>query len=186
MSTTAPRETYSNGLIRLHWIMALLMVAVYATIEFREFFEKGSAPREGLKSLHFMLGLSILALVAARIFIRSRQTAPEIVPAPHALLHLGAKLGHAALYLLMIGMPIAGWLMLSAAGKPIPFFGLELPALIGPDKDLAGNIKEVHELVGKFGYFLIGLHAVAALVHHYVFKDNTLALMKPSRGTTAA
>jgi cytochrome b561 len=182
MTTAKSNETYSTGLIRLHWIMALLMVAVYATIEFREVFEKGSAPREALKSLHFMLGLSILALVAVRIFIRSRQAAPEIVPAPHAMLHLGAKLGHAALYLFMICMPVAGWLILSASGKPIPFFGLELPALIGPDKDLAGTLKEVHEVVGQFGYFLIGLHAVAALVHHYVFKDNTLALMKPSRG----
>ena len=47
---------------------------------------------------------------------------------------------HLALYLLMIGMPLAGWLILSAAGKPIPFFGLELPALIGPNKELAGQL----------------------------------------------
>lgn len=186
MGTNAENQSYSKGLIHLHWIMALLIAAIYASIEFREFFEKGSAPREALKSLHFMLGLSVLALVVARIFIRSRQTAPEILPAPHAMLHMAARLTHLALYALMIVMPIAGWLLLSAAGKPIPFFGLELPALIGPDKDLAGNIKEVHELIGKFGYFLIGLHAVAALVHHYVFKDNTLALMVPDRRTKAA
>ncbi|MNP75825.1 hypothetical protein D3C76_1729480 [compost metagenome] len=82
----------------------------------------------------------------------------------------------------MIGAPLAGWLILSAAGKPIPFFGLELPALIGPDKELAGQIKELHELAGTAGYWLIGLHAVAALFHHYVSRDNTLVRMLPGRG----
>ncbi|HUX31865.1 MAG TPA: cytochrome b/b6 domain-containing protein, partial [Thiobacillus sp.] len=70
---------------------------------------------------------------------------------------------------------------LSAAGKPIPFFGLELPALIGENKDLGKQIKEVHEFVGTTGYFLIGLHTVAALYHHYIKHDNTLTRMLPGR-----
>jgi cytochrome b561 len=78
-------------------------------------------------------------------------------------------------------MPLAGWLLLSAAGKPIPFFGLHLPALIGQSKDTAEFIKEIHETGGTVGYFLIGLHAVAALYHHYVVRDNTLLRMLPSR-----
>jgi cytochrome b561 len=74
-----------------------------------------------------------------------------------------------------------GWLVLSAAGKPIPFFGLELPALIAPNEELAKELKELHETVGTLGYWLIGLHAVAALFHHYVLKDNTLLSMLPKR-----
>ena len=70
---------------------------------------------------------------------------------------------HYALYLMMIGLPFAGWLILSAAGKPIPFFGLELPPLVDKNPDLAGQIKEWHETIGNAGYFLIGLHAAAAL-----------------------
>jgi len=72
--------------------------------------------------------------------------------------------------------------MLSAAGKPIPFFGLELPALVAPDKALASQVKELHETIGKVGYVLIGLHAVAALFHHHVMKDDTLTRMLPRRG----
>ena len=81
----------------------------------------------------------------------------------------------------MLGMPLAGWLILSAAGKPIPFFGIHLPALIAENKDLSKLIKEVHETVGTIGYFLIGLHALAALFHHYVLRDNTLLRMLPGR-----
>ena len=60
---------------------------------------------------------------------------------------------HVALYALMIGMPLAGWLILSAEGKPIPFFGLQLPALISENRPLAKLIEEVHETVGTLGYF---------------------------------
>jgi cytochrome b561 len=80
----------------------------------------------------------------------------------------------------MIGMPLAGWVVLSAAGLPIPFFGLELPPLVGQDKALALQVVELHETVGTFGYWLIGLHALAALAHHYLWKDNTLRRMLPS------
>ena len=90
-----------------------------------------------------------------------------------------AKLTHLALYGFMIGMPIAGWIILSASGKAIPFFGMDLPALVGPDKALANQVKEVHEAVATIGYFLVGLHAVAALYHHYVVKDDTLRRMMP-------
>ncbi|MGL5588700.1 MAG: cytochrome b, partial [Aeromonas veronii] len=67
------------------------------------------------------------------------------------------------------------------AGKPIPFFGLELPALLSPSPDLKGLIKEVHETLGNIGYALIGLHTVAALYHHHILKDNTLTNMLPPR-----
>jgi cytochrome b561 len=88
---------------------------------------------------------------------------------------------HITLYALMIGMPLLGWLLLSAAGKPIPFFGLELPALISKNKELADLIKEIHETIGTAGYFLVGIHAAAALFHHYVKRDDTLVRMLPHR-----
>lgn len=88
---------------------------------------------------------------------------------------------HAMLYALMLGLPLLGWLYLSAAGKPIPFFGFNLPALVAENKALAGSIKEIHQTVGTAGYFLIALHAAAALLHHYVIRDNTLQRMLPSR-----
>jgi superoxide oxidase len=76
-------------------------------------------------------------------------------------------------------MPLLGWLILSAEAKPIPFFGLELPALIGANKDLAKRIEEIHQTIGTLGYLLIGAHALAGLYHHYIARDNTLRRMSP-------
>lgn len=169
---------YHGASIALHWLMLILLVAVYACIELRELFERGSETRELLKHWHFMLGLSVGLLVIVRIYFRFRFPTPPITPNPPAWQTKLAKLVHALLYLLMIGMPIGGWLILSGEAKPIPFFGLELPALIGPDKDLAHQIEEIHETVGKIGYFLIALHTVAAIFHHHVMKDDTMLRMK--------
>ena len=159
--------------------MLILFIAVYASIELRVLFEKGSVPREAIKSLHFMLGLLMFFLVWLRLAMRWKHSAPEIQPTPPRWQSVAAQLAHVMLYALMVGMPLAGWLILSAAGKPIPFFGWELPALIGKNKALAEQIKEIHEWVGTLGYFLIGAHAAAALFHHYVKRDNTLLRMQP-------
>ena len=86
---------------------------------------------------------------------------------------------HYALYGFMIAMPLAGWLMLSAAGKNIPFFGLQWPALMGESNNIAEFIKEIHETGGTLGYFLIAFHAAAALIHHYLLRDDTLRRMLP-------
>jgi cytochrome b561 len=172
---------YGSLSIAIHWLMVLLFVAVYGSMELRDLFEKGSDPREAMKTWHFMLGLLVFALVWLRLAARLSGPAPAIQPEPPSLQQLSAKLLHLALYALMIGMPLTGWLILSATGKPIPFFGLELPALIGENKGLAKQLEELHEVVGTTGYFLIGLHTVAALYHHYIVRDNTLTRMLPER-----
>lgn len=176
MSQPKP-ETYSTPFIALHWFMAVLIAAVFATIELREYFPKGSDPREQLKALHFMLGLSVLLLVVLRIILRAREADPPIVP-PMATAQKAIALGlHLALYAVMLVMPILGWVTLSAAGKPVPFFGLTLPALVAENKELAENLKEAHEFIGTIFYYLIGIHILAALFHHYARKDNTLTRM---------
>ncbi|WJN60818.1 cytochrome b [Pseudomonas sp. SO81] len=182
MSWKNDEHRYGGLSIALHWLMLVLMVGVYACIELKGNFPKGSEPRELLKQWHFMLGLSVFALVWLRLLARLIAPTPRIEPAIAAWQAIPAKLMHLALYGLMIGAPLAGWLILSAAGKPIPFFGLELPPLIGKNPELAGQIKELHELAGTAGYWLIGLHAAAALFHHYVSRDNTLRRMLPGRG----
>lgn len=174
-------ERYGSLSIGIHWLMLLLLAAVYACIELREFFPKGSDPREALKTWHFMLGLSVFVLVWLRLVLHAIGPTPRIEPEAPKWQALAAKLMHLALYALMIGLPLAGWLLLSAAGKPIPFFGLQLPALIAENKGLAETIKEVHEIGGTIGYIIIGLHAFAALFHHYWVGDNTLRRMLPSQ-----
>lgn len=181
MSWKNTASRYGSLAIGLHWLMLLLIGAVYATIELRGMFPKGSDPREAMKMWHFMLGLSVLLLTLLRIANRFSAPTPAIEPPLKPLQDKIAKLMHLALYGLMLGMPLVGWLILSAAGKPIPFFGLELPALIGANKSLADQLKEVHEAAGSFGYVLIGAHAAAALFHHHVQHDNTLLRMLPAR-----
>lgn len=187
MKTTPTRTAqYAPLSIGLHWLMLCLFVAVYACIELRVLFAKGTDLREGLKAAHFMLGLLVLVLAGLRIAVRLRHLAPPIEPLPPRWQNRAAQGMHLLLYAWMLCMPLAGWLMLSAEGKPIPFFELELPALMGKDKAAASLIKEWHEIAGRVGYALIALHAAVALLHHFVKHDNTLLRMLPRRtGSTA-
>ena len=86
---------------------------------------------------------------------------------------------HIALYALMAAMPLMGWLVLSAEGDPVPFFGLTLPPLAPPNEGLAERVEDLHATVGVAGYWLIGLHAAASLFHHYILRDGTLRRMLP-------
>ena len=169
-------QRYGSLSIGLHWLTLLLMIAVYALMEFRDIFPKGSAGRDLMKEFHFMAGLLILALVVARLLVRFSSPSPRIVPEQSPLMLKLAQLAHLALYGFLILTPL-----LSAGGKPIPFFGFELPALIAPDDGVKGTIKELHETLANIGYALIALHAVAAIYHHHVLKDNTLTNMLPER-----
>jgi cytochrome b561 len=160
----------------------VLIIAVYACILLRENYPRGSDIREALKSLHFSLGLSVLALTVLRLGMRAfLWKPPPIAPPIPPWLALPAAGAHIAMYALLLAMPVAGWMILSAEGDPIQLFGLNLPPLLPPDKELAGQIEEIHETGGTVGYFLIGAHAVAALAHHYVIGDNTLTRMLPPR-----
>lgn len=179
------RTRYHPSLIGLHWLTLVLLVAIYATMELRGIFPKGGAAHDLMKTWHFMLGLSVLGLVAVRIPLRLVFHAPPITPAPPVWQQRLALAMHVALYVFLVAMPLLGWLALSAKGRVIPFFGLQLPPLLGPDKALAGNLKDVHEFVGALGYGLIGLHAAAALLHHHVLRDDTLRRMLPGRASFA-
>jgi superoxide oxidase len=172
-------DRYSTLSIGLHWFMLMLLAAVYACAELRDFFPRGSDTVQALKTWHYTLGLSVLAVVLLRVAARALGPTPAITPAPPRWQLRLATVLQVALYALMFCLPLAGWLMLSARGTPIPFFGLQLPALIAKNKDTADFIKEVHETGAAVGYFLIGAHAAAALFHHYFLRDNTLRRMLP-------
>jgi cytochrome b561 len=170
---------YPAMLIAIHWLTLLLLVGVYATIELKGAFAKGSDARELMKHWHAMLGLAVFGLVLLRLPLRLALPSPPITPAPPPWQRWLAIAMHGALYALLIVLPVLGWLTLSAKGAPVPFFGLELPALIGPDRGLARTLEDLHETIGTLGYWLIGLHAAAALSHHYLVRDDTLHRMWP-------
>lgn len=177
MNNIASPSRYSPILIGLHWLMFILLVVVFATIEMRGQFPRGSDTREFVKALHFMYGICVLLLVVVRLAVRFSSVTPAILPPPKPWEKLLALIMHLSLYAFMIFMPVAGWLILSAEGHGVPFFGLELPALIGEDRALAEQVEDLHKQIGEIGYYLIGLHVLAGLFHHYLRRDNTLLRM---------
>jgi len=175
-------ERYGGFSIGLHWLTLALLVGVYACIELREFYPKGSHSREALATWHYMLGLTTFALVFVRMAVRLAGRTPPIQPPPARWQHRLAGLVHAALYAFLLVMPLLGWLTLSTAAEPVPFFGWQLPPLAPPNPSLSHDLEEIHGTIGTAGYYLIGLHAAAALFHHYFMRDNTLLRMLPRRG----
>jgi cytochrome b561 len=176
MATSA---RYPRALIALHWLTLLLLVAVYCMMELRGAFPRGSEPRELMKMLHYSFGLTVLLLLLPRIVLRLRGPIPPVAPPLSTPLRVSAAAGHLALYLFMLGMPLGGWLLLSAEGATISFYGLTVPPLVAPDKALAHLVEDLHETGATVGYFLVGLHAAAALYHHLVRRDDTLRRMLP-------
>jgi superoxide oxidase len=173
-------ERYGAPMIGLHWLTLLLVIAVYACINVADAYPKGSDLRALWKSWHYLAGLAVLALVAIRLVVRLESGPdPQVEPQMPRWQRRLADAAHVALYVFMLVMPLLGWLALSASGKPVLIAGFHLPMLMGENKPLAHSLEEIHETLGTLGYFLIGLHAAAALLHHYVVRDNALRRMLP-------
>lgn len=178
-SMQAPYRVFNPLAIATHWLTLALLVAVYTLIELKGIFPKGSDGREAMKTWHAMLGMVVFGLVFVRLALRTVFTAPPILPAPAPWQQGLATAMHVLLYAFLITMPLLGWLTLNAEGSAVPLWGYELPVLLAPDRHLADTLEDVHEAIGTLGYGLIGVHAAAALFHHYFMRDNTLALMLP-------
>lgn len=173
-------QRYGKLSITMHWLMLALFIGVYGCIEIKGLLPRGGSLRSLFLGLHGLFGLSIFALVWVRLLGRLTPR-PPIKPGLPAWQTGISHLMHLALYMLMIGTPLLAWLMLAAGGKPMPYFGFLLPAPVAVDPDLAKQFKYWHELLGSAGYWLIGLHAVAGVFHHYCVGDNTLIRMLPRR-----
>ncbi|MFF7709691.1 cytochrome b/b6 domain-containing protein [Pseudomonas sp. NPDC007930] len=181
LSAAAPARRYATLSITLHWLTVLLFIALYACIELKGYVPRGTPLRAALVGGHGIFGVSIFLLVWLRLLARKLYAAPPIEPRPPRWQTGLAHATHSLLYLLMIVPPVLAWLMLALAGKPFPWLGFELPSPMAQDPDLAKTLKAVHEWIGNAGYWLIGLHALAGLFHHYVVRDNTLKRMLPGR-----
>ncbi|WP_245410934.1 cytochrome b [Microvirga flavescens] len=169
-------QRYSKLMIAIHWATALLILGAWITSE------GGRAVRANPPLLHFSLGLAVLALVVPRLISRLLGGAPSAEAGQRPLLAWGAKAGHAALYVFIIGLPLTGWYAASRMGVPVSFFGIGLPALTGAVQGSPGIVAELHESGGTIILFLAGLHALMALWHHFVLHDATLRRMSPFSG----
>lgn len=179
-STIPSAEHYRTAVIVMHWLTLLLLVAVYTLIELKGFFPKGSDARAAVKAWHELMGMGVFAVVLLRLALRYvyHQT-PPIVPAPPRWQMQFAHAMHWVLYAFLVVMPMLGWFVLSAKGQLDLPLGVHLWPLVSPDKPLAHTLQDIHETIGNVGYYLIGLHAAAALFHHYWMRDNTLRRMLP-------
>ena len=87
---------------------------------------------------------------------------------------------HRGLYLLLIVLPFSGYLMSLAAGRPVVLFNqIALPVLLGENKPLAEQLKELHEILATLLFLLVALHSAAALWHQFFLRDSLLSRMWP-------
>lgn len=170
---------YSSLQIGIHWLVFLLVIGAYCAMELRGFAPRSYRP--WFNALHVSCGISILVLMVARLLVRLKYPAPPIVPKPKPMMTGFAHLGHLVIYLLFIVLPVIGLLMIYNRGNPWIAFGIVMPHAAEANFDLADTLKSWHETLANLGYFVIVLHAAAALMHHYFWKDNTLLRMMPRK-----
>ncbi|KVG27947.1 cytochrome b [Burkholderia diffusa] len=173
----AKQTRYSSPAIFFHWAIFLLVALAYLSIEIRG--PKGSDSRVFWMNVHLLAGTFVLVLSVLRVLWRAISRVPEAIPQATLLKWL-SKLAHAALYVFIIAQPLLGIMMVNMGGKPVSldWIGVSF-TLFGPDKALRPTIKEAHELIGNAFYFVIGLHALAALYHHFIRRDDVLRRMAP-------
>lgn len=170
---------YGNTAIALHWLIALLIFAGWG-LGFYMVDLKLSPDKLKLYSYHKWIGITVLLLACLRAVWRVTHAAPLANPMHPLWQRRAASLAHGALYLLMFALPLSGWLYSSASGYPVKYFGLlPLPDLVAKSKELAGLLKDVHELLGWALVLVLGAHLGGALQHHFIHRDDTLARMLP-------
>jgi len=164
----------------LHWaILALLILQVTLGKIAHEL--PVGLERLVMMSRHKSVGITILALAVIRLAWRWTDSPPASPPMPRWQA-LVAHLNHWGLYALLFALPITGWLMSSAANRPVSWFGLaQLPNFIAPDARLKEVFEEAHELLVNVLFVLVGLHVAAALKHQFIDRDGLLFRMLPGR-----
>jgi cytochrome b561 len=179
---------YSRAAIALHWIMAVLILGNLVGGLFLEtlFNSDDPAMRDlgfQLVQLHKSSGLTVLVLALARLALRVREGFPPLPAHMTVTERRLARLTHIGFYVLMIGLPMTGWLMSSASplGFPTFWFGLfEWPNLPVPTSDaLSKAFGNAHEVMAFTAIALLVLHVAGALKHHFLDRDDVLARMIP-------
>jgi cytochrome b561 len=167
---------YTRTAISLHWLIAaLILTALFMGWTMTDM--AISPARLKVYNYHKWVGVTVLALALLRLIWRLTHRPPSLEAMPRWQ-QLAAHGGHAALYVLMLVVPLAGWIYSNAAGFPVVYLGkLPLPNLVTRDKLLAARWHEVHVVLATVLAVIVALHVLAALQHHFIHKDNTLRRM---------
>lgn len=177
-SATHPR--YDRLTQWFHWLTAATVIFLFASAHIWENLPKGTDLRRGLQSVHISLGIALAVLIVARIVWRVFVGTHLRAEGSRAT-RLLAKLGHLALYALLLAQVTLGFLFRWAQGERFEFFGwFAIPAPVTISHDLSHTLGGLHDTVAWVIIILAGLHACAALIHHAVLKDSTLRRMLPA------
>ena len=180
-------KTYTKVAVILHWLIGLIIIGLLALGLVMGEEDLWSKEVQGqLYGLHKAFGMTVIALTVVRILWRLMNPPPAL-PATMKPIELTiSKLTHFAFYALMLGIPMTGWALTTAAGyAPINIFGIfswpAMPILAdhGTQKELAEQIGEIHELLAYGMMGLLALHIGAALKHQFIDKDGLLWRMIP-------
>jgi len=176
---TANPTQYTRTAIALHWLIALLIFVAFPVGLYMV--DLPLSPQKlKIISWHKWAGITVLALVLVRLAWRATHRPPALPDSMSGIEKLAAHGAHHLLYLLMIVVPMAGWLMSSAKGFKVVWFGvLPLPDLIGKSESLAELFESTHEILAWLMALIVVAHAAAAIKHHVVARDGILARMLP-------
>ncbi|MDH6503920.1 cytochrome b [Polynucleobacter sphagniphilus] len=168
---------YNPISVAFHWLMAAIIVVTWSIAIVVSDMPLSPARITGY-SWHKWLGVTVFFLVILRLVWRATHPAPQLEIKMPVWQERAMQLTHFALYLLMMVIPLVGWLMSSAKGYTVNYFGLfELPDLLSKDKALGHQLKDLHEYLADILVALVCLHVLAALKHQFIDKDGLLSRM---------
>ena len=172
---------YTSTAKCLHWIMAIALIAIFS-LGFYMHDLPFSPMKLKLYSWHKWGGVCIFLLVFVRLAWRIMHRPPALPDHMKPLERLVAHGGHLALYLLMIAVPLSGWLMSSAKGFQTVLFGVfPIPDLIEKNEAWAEILQQIHGSINLFFALVVVGHAAAAIKHHVIDKDDVLTRMLPAK-----
>jgi cytochrome b561 len=164
----------------LHWLIVALLVAQFIVAWTMPHIGRNT-PVTTLISLHFSFGIVILAVAIVRLLWRAIQGEPAPLDGLPPWQVQSARVIHWLLYLLLLVVPVLGWINASWRGMPVVLFGLELPKLIGTRAPGWRWTGDVHNLLANYMMLtLVGLHILAGLYHYFIRRDYVLQRMLPS------
>lgn len=176
----ANQAKYSTGAMIFHWVIAILVIWNWRIAEAAE----GAASRQEAIAIfadHKALGILILVLTAARLGWRLTHPVPALPDRYAGWEKTLSRVVHILFYVMLIGLPLGGWMANSLSGREIDFFGMfVIPALpVGVNEEAGKAVFDLHATGGKALLILVGLHIVGALKHTFVDKVGGLSRMLP-------